>query len=278
MKDRQFQRSKPLPLTEAQQRVFSRIREAVDSGKRHAYLLHGVTGSGKTEIYLQAIARCLELGREAIVLVPEISLTPQMVERFKGRFGDLVAVMHSRLSHGERYDEWRKIADGGSQVVVGARSAVFAPFRDIGIIIIDEEHEIILQARRKSEVPCPGYRHLAGRAARGDADPRLGHAVARNLPGRRSSRQAVSRSSSSWRSQSASLGGRCRRFTLVDMREELQAAIARCSAAACTKRSQRTAAARRADDPAAEPPRLFDLRACAAPAAMCASVRTATSR
>ena len=102
---------------------------------------HGVTGSGKTEIYLQTIQRCLEQERQAIVLVPEISLTPQMVERFKARFGDRVAVMHSRLSDGERYDEWRKIREGRASVVVGARSAVFAPFNRLGLIIMDEEHE-----------------------------------------------------------------------------------------------------------------------------------------
>ncbi|MFZ3170654.1 MAG: primosomal protein N' [Carboxydocellales bacterium] len=105
------------------------------------FLVHGVTGSGKTEIYLQAIARCLDLGRQAIVLVPEISLTPQMVARFKSRFGRKVAVLHSRLSLGERYDEWRRIKENQVEVVVGARSAIFAPFDKLGLIIIDEEHE-----------------------------------------------------------------------------------------------------------------------------------------
>lgn len=140
-KHRAFARTTALPLTEAQAKVFEEIRRAIDAGRPRAFLLHGVTGSGKTEIYLQAIERCLQLGKEAIVLVPEISLTPQMVERFKNRFGDLVAVMHSRLSSGERYDEWRRIQRLQAKVVVGARSAVFAPFKRIGIIIIDEEHE-----------------------------------------------------------------------------------------------------------------------------------------
>lgn len=140
-KHRQFATTEPLLLTEAQKAVFRPIRAAIASRRAHAFLLHGVTGSGKTEIYLQAIKECLDSGREAIVLVPEISLTPQMVERFKGRFGDLVAVMHSRLSQGERYDEWRKIQLSQAKVVVGARSAVFAPFKKIGMIIIDEEHE-----------------------------------------------------------------------------------------------------------------------------------------
>lgn len=104
-------------------------------------LLHGVTGSGKTEIYLKLIEKELNLGRQGIVLVPEISLTPQMIRRFVGRFGDTVAVIHSGLSDGEKYDEWRRIRQGKAKVAVGARSAIFAPFNNLGIIIIDEEHE-----------------------------------------------------------------------------------------------------------------------------------------
>lgn len=138
---RSFRRTDPLPLTPEQEQVFGSIRGAVDAEKHQVFLLQGVTGSGKTEVYLQSIQACLDRGKEAIVLVPEISLTPQMVERFKGRFGDEVAVLHSRLSHGERYDEWRKIARKEVRVVIGARSAIFAPFTRLGIIIIDEEHE-----------------------------------------------------------------------------------------------------------------------------------------
>ena len=107
-------------------------------------LLHGVTGSGKTEIYLQAIRAALDRGRTAIVLVPEISLTPQTVERFKGRFAeaqDAVAVLHSHLSEGERHDEWHKIHSGRARIVIGARSAVFAPLKNLGLIVVDEEHE-----------------------------------------------------------------------------------------------------------------------------------------
>ena len=114
---------------------------AADSGKSETFLLHGVTGSGKTEVYLQAIKHVLDKGKEAIVLVPEISLTPQMTARFQERFGRLVAVMHSGLSSGEKYDEWRKIHRKEVKVVVGARSAIFAPFENVGIIILDEEHE-----------------------------------------------------------------------------------------------------------------------------------------
>ncbi|WP_159887069.1 primosomal protein N' [Paenibacillus puerhi] len=138
---RTFRPTTPLPLTPEQQGVYDRIRSAVLSRERKVFLLHGVTGSGKTEVYLQSIQTCLEEGREAIVLVPEISLTPQMVERFKGRFGNQVAVLHSRLSNGERYDEWRKITRREVSVVIGARSAIFAPFSNIGLIMIDEEHE-----------------------------------------------------------------------------------------------------------------------------------------
>ncbi|MDQ0337557.1 primosomal protein N' (replication factor Y) [Caldalkalibacillus uzonensis] len=138
---RAFVKTAPLPLTPAQEQVYHRIVQAIEEEQHQTFLLHGVTGSGKTEVYLQAIARVLEKGREVIVLVPEISLTPQMVERFKGRFGEQVVVVHSRLSAGERYDAWRKIRDGKARVVIGARSALFAPVERLGLIIIDEEHE-----------------------------------------------------------------------------------------------------------------------------------------
>jgi primosomal protein N' (replication factor Y) (superfamily II helicase) len=138
---RSFEKTYPLPLTDQQQKAISPIISSIENGDHRTYLLYGVTGSGKTEIYLQAIQRVLEQGKEAIVLVPEISLTPQMVHRFKGRFGDDVAVLHSGLSIGEKYDEWRKVQRKEVKVVVGARSAIFAPFENIGIIIIDEEHE-----------------------------------------------------------------------------------------------------------------------------------------
>lgn len=139
--NRKFKRTKPLVLMKNQQKVIEPIYETINNEQHQTFLIHGVTGSGKTEIYLQSIAKVIDLGKEAIVLVPEISLTPQMVQRFKERFGSLVAVLHSALSKGEKYDEWRKIQNGMVQVVVGARSAIFAPFKNIGIIIIDEEHE-----------------------------------------------------------------------------------------------------------------------------------------
>ncbi|MEY8751316.1 primosomal protein N' [Alkalicoccobacillus gibsonii] len=134
--------SPPLPLTDEQQQAFSSIKQSIDETKSETFLLHGVTGSGKTEIYLQTIDLVLKQGKEAIMLVPEISLTPQIVSRFKSRFGDQVAVLHSGLSVGEKYDEWRKIHRSEVKVVVGARSAVFAPFKHLGLIIMDEEHEM----------------------------------------------------------------------------------------------------------------------------------------
>ncbi|OLN22834.1 primosomal protein N' [Domibacillus antri] len=136
-----FESDTPLVLTENQKEAITPILDAINEGTSGTFLLHGVTGSGKTEIYLQSISRVIEKGQEAIVLVPEISLTPQMTERFKRRFGNDVAVLHSGLSIGEKYDEWRKISRNEVKVVVGARSAVFAPFQNIGLIIIDEEHE-----------------------------------------------------------------------------------------------------------------------------------------
>ena len=128
------------PLMESQKQALSRLKEALD-GQGGRFLLHGVTGSGKTEVYIRAIRETLKSGRTAIVLVPEISLTPQMVDWFRRRFGGDAAVLHSRLSAGERYDEWRRIRSGEARVVIGARSAVFAPLEKPGIIIVDEEHE-----------------------------------------------------------------------------------------------------------------------------------------
>ncbi|MBM7659415.1 primosomal protein N' (replication factor Y) [Bacillus mesophilus] len=139
--NREFKRTQPLPLTEEQSNAIIPILHSIEHNQHQTYLLYGVTGSGKTEVYLQSIEEVLKKGQQAIVLVPEISLTPQMVERFKGRFGSSVAVLHSGLSIGEKYDEWRKIYRKEVNVVVGARSAVFAPFENLGIIIIDEEHE-----------------------------------------------------------------------------------------------------------------------------------------
>ncbi len=126
-------------LSMEQRKVLAEIRGFFS--RNRDVVLHGVTGSGKTEVYLELIEEMLSKGKDSIMLVPEISLTPQMVSRFKNRFGDNIAVMHSRLSEGEKYDEWRKIKSGIVKVAIGARSAVFAPFKALGLIIIDEEHE-----------------------------------------------------------------------------------------------------------------------------------------
>ena len=139
--DRIFEQTEPLQLTEEQSVAIKPILQTIEEKRHDVFLLYGITGSGKTEVYMQSIQKVLEEGREGIVLVPEISLTPQMVNRFKGRFGDEVAVLHSGLSIGEKYDEWRKIQRKEVRVAVGARSAIFAPFENLGIIIIDEEHE-----------------------------------------------------------------------------------------------------------------------------------------
>lgn len=131
--------SKLIP-TEEQKNAIDTLTNSLQSDQSETFLLHGITGSGKTEVFMQTIENVLELGKTALVLVPEISLTPQMVSRFVSRFGKKIAVFHSALSMGERYDQWKKIKNGDADIVIGARSAVFAPLKNIGIIIIDEEH------------------------------------------------------------------------------------------------------------------------------------------
>jgi len=136
-----FEQTTALSLTLEQENAYNQINDSIINEEHKVFLLKGITGSGKTEVYLQTIAQVLAKGQGALMLVPEISLTPQMVDRFKSRFGEDVAVLHSGLSNNEKYDEWRKIERGEAHVVVGARSSVFAPIENLGIIIIDEEHE-----------------------------------------------------------------------------------------------------------------------------------------
>ena len=139
--EKEIQKTNELKLNIEQQDAYCSIKEPGE------YLLHGITGSGKTEIYLQLIKRELEKGKTAIVLVPEISLTPQTIDRFTSRFGkEKIAVLHSKLSNGERFDQWNKIKEGKAQIVIGARSAIFAPIKELGIIIIDEEHDSSYQS------------------------------------------------------------------------------------------------------------------------------------
>jgi primosomal protein N' (replication factor Y) len=135
---------KPYPrpeLTSDQKAIFSEILKSLNSKQFSPFLIYGVTGSGKTEIYLRAIEEVLNQGREAIVLVPEISLTPQLFSRFNDRFGENLSLLHSQLGKGERYDQWRRIRNGDVKIALGARSAIFAPFKNLGIIIVDEEHD-----------------------------------------------------------------------------------------------------------------------------------------
>ncbi|MEE5988435.1 primosomal protein N' [Ligilactobacillus equi] len=156
--DKNITATKPLELTPDQNFAVKSVQAHIDQKDNRTFLLQGVTGSGKTEVYLQMMAYALKQGRQALMLVPEISLTPQMMRRVKGRFGDLVAVMHSGLSAGERYDEWRRIERKEARVVIGARSAIFAPLDNIGIIIMDEEHEA---SYKQDEMPRYHARDVA---------------------------------------------------------------------------------------------------------------------
>lgn len=136
----------PLTLSAEQQQVFQELLPSLEDDKPHAALLHGVTGSGKTIVFLRLIQRTLALGRRALVLVPEISLTPQMIRRLKSTFGSRLAVQHSALNNTERLLQWRMIQQGNADIVVGTRSAVFAPLQNLGLIIMDEEQEHTYQS------------------------------------------------------------------------------------------------------------------------------------
>lgn len=170
--------TQPLPLMPQQAEALALCFRAIDTREPPVVLLNGVTGSGKTEVYLQAIAHARTQGKTAIVLVPEIALTPQTVDRFRSRFGDCVAVLHSELSEGERHDEWHRIRRGEAEVVIGARSALFAPLARLGLIIVDEEHE---PTYKQEELPKYNARDVAvvrGRISRcpvllGTATPSL---------------------------------------------------------------------------------------------------------
>jgi primosomal protein N' (replication factor Y) len=152
----------PVTLMPAQREALSTIEAAISSGAPERYLLHGVTGSGKTEVYLRAAAAALQRGRGVLVLVPEIALTPQTVSRFVDRFGDTVAVLHSRLAAGERRDEWLRLRSGEARVCVGPRSAVFAPIERLGLIVVDEEHD---SSYKHEGDPRYDARHVAERRA-----------------------------------------------------------------------------------------------------------------
>jgi primosomal protein N' (replication factor Y) len=149
---------KPLKLTDEQQAALDTITESVDTRKFSAYLLHGVTGSGKTEVYIRTMRHALESGLSALMLVPEIALTPVFSRRLRSVFGREVAILHSSLSPGERFDEWRRIRHGGARIAIGTRSAIFAPLEGIGLIIVDEEHD---PSYRQHESPFYNARDVA---------------------------------------------------------------------------------------------------------------------
>ncbi|MEO5859303.1 MAG: primosomal protein N', partial [Pyrinomonadaceae bacterium] len=164
-----------LKLNAEQAFVLSEITNAVRQSEYQGFLLHGVTGSGKTEVYIRAMQQTIALGRGSLMLVPEIALTPIFSRRLRAAFGDQVAILHSSLSPGERYDEWRRIRSGKARIVIGTRSAIFAPIADIGLIVIDEEHD---SSYRQNESPFYNARDLAViRASRANAVIVLGSAT-----------------------------------------------------------------------------------------------------
>ncbi|MFA5147109.1 MAG: primosomal protein N' [Candidatus Omnitrophota bacterium] len=159
----QWAASLPHVLTDEQDKALKALRESIEKREHKTFLLHGITASGKTEIYLQAITLILSAGKGVIMLVPEISLTPQTIERFVSRFGDLVAVIHSKLTPAKKFLEWKKIKEGRARIVVGARSAIFSPVAGLGLIIIDEEHET---SYKQEDVPRYHAREVAEERAR----------------------------------------------------------------------------------------------------------------
>ncbi len=162
--NKKIEKTENLKLTDEQQTAYNKVALDITTNSYEQFLLYGVTGSGKTEVYLQLIGKALEQNKTAIVLVPEISLTPQMIDRFIARFNkDEIAVLHSKLSIGERYDEWNKIKEGKAKIIIGARSAIFAPTEDIGIIIIDEEHD---SSYKSEAVPKYDAKEIAKKIAK----------------------------------------------------------------------------------------------------------------
>ncbi|MCL2744690.1 MAG: primosomal protein N' [Planctomycetaceae bacterium] len=219
------EKTAPLPLNPEQKRCLTKITEAIKQRRHETFLLHGVTGSGKTEVYIQAIDEVVKQGRQAIVLVPEISLTPQTVSRFKSRF-PRVAVLHSHMNDAMRHREWSNIISGEVQVVVGARSAVFAPLPKIGLIVIDEEHE---NSFKQDTAPRYHARDVARKRAENASIPLiLGSAT----PSLESWYAAVETTNSVQKSTLLSMEHRVNKLTLpevqiVDLREEVKNRLTR---------------------------------------------------
>ncbi len=157
-KDIASENEKPKELTLDQEIAFKEIKKSLSKKEHKAFLLHGITGSGKTEVYIQIIDQVIKKNNQALVLVPEISLTPLLVTRFKSRFGDKVGVVHSQLSEGDRFDAWRGASRGDLKVIIGARSAIFAPLKNLGIIVVDEEHD---SSYKQDEAPSYNARDMA---------------------------------------------------------------------------------------------------------------------
>ena len=172
LSETKLERHEVYTLTPAQQLVLDEISVKIDQRSYASLLLHGVTGSGKTEVYIRAMRAALDQGRSSMMLVPEIALTPVFSRRLRARFGDQVAIFHSSLQKGERFDEWTRVRNGEARVVIGTRSAVFAPVKNLGLIVVDEEHE---SSYRQQESP---YYNASRRRDRARAK-RIGHSRAR---------------------------------------------------------------------------------------------------
>ncbi len=214
--------SSPPELTPTQERVWSAIRQALVDGPRGVFLVHGVTGSGKTELYLRAAQEAAVRGRRTLMLVPEIALTPQTIDRFATRFPGRVAILHSRLTLGQRYDEWHRIRDGAFDVVVGSRGAVFSPLADVGVVVIDEEHEWTF---KQSEAPPRFHaREIALRlAAHWGAVVLLGSATPSIESYEMARRGGYRLLVLPDRAPAAGVPGHLATVELVDLREELRA-------------------------------------------------------
>ena len=215
-KNKNIEKSVNLKFTDEQQNAYDTICDAMDDMLFSEFLIDGVTGCGKTEIYIQLIDKVLKEGKTSIVLVPEISLTPQTVNRFISRFGkENIAVLHSKLGVGERYDQWYKIKNGEAKIIIGARSAIFAPVENLGIIIIDEEHDSSYKAEG---VPRYDAKEVARKIAKENNIPLvLGSATPDFTSYFRATHEEITLLKLTKRANEASLPD----IEVVDLREEL---------------------------------------------------------